>query len=53
MFGGYLSQQNDVCLIDVDAEKVNRINREGITILEPEGSANITPGLPQAQKAWA
>ena len=43
MFGGYLSQQNDVCLIDVDAEKVNRINREGITILEPEGERKYHP----------
>jgi 2-dehydropantoate 2-reductase len=43
LFGGYLSQHNDVCLFDVNAERVDKINSEGITILEPDGERNFRP----------
>lgn len=44
LFGGYLSAQNDVTLIDVDANKVSQINEQGITIQEPDGtSRHFTP----------
>ena len=36
LFGGYLSQNNEVCLIDTDADKVDKINKEGIKIREKE-----------------
>lgn len=39
LFGGLLSQHNDVCLIDVNAQRVEEVNRLGITIEEPDGSA--------------
>lgn len=39
LFGGYLSQENEVWLIDVDPEKMDKINRDGITILESDGSS--------------
>jgi 2-dehydropantoate 2-reductase len=38
LFGGYLSQGHEVLLVDTDKAKVDRINREGIRILEPDGS---------------
>jgi 2-dehydropantoate 2-reductase len=37
LFGGYLSQHNNVWLIDVNEEKISRINREGVTINELDG----------------
>lgn len=36
LFGAYLSQKNDVWLIDIDAQKVDRINTKGITVVEKE-----------------
>ncbi len=40
LFGGYLSQYNDVWLVDVNENKISRINREGVIILEPDGKQN-------------
>jgi 2-dehydropantoate 2-reductase len=34
LFGGYLSQRNEVWLIDVNKEKVEKINRDGVVIRE-------------------
>lgn len=34
LFGAYLSQRNDVWLIDIDKQKVDRINSKGVTIIE-------------------
>jgi len=36
LFGAYLSQKNDVWLIDIDPQKVERINTKGITVVEKE-----------------
>lgn len=46
LIGGYLSRGNDVTLIDVDAGKAEAINREGIRIIEPDGS--VTHAHPRA-----
>ena len=34
IYGGYLSQYNDVCFIDVWKDHIDTINREGLTITE-------------------
>lgn len=36
MFGSYLSKKNDVYLIDISEEVVNRINQQGICMQEPD-----------------
>jgi 2-dehydropantoate 2-reductase len=43
LFGGYLSQQNEVWLIDVDPDKVEPIGRNGVTIREREGERVFRP----------
>jgi len=43
LFGAYLSQQNEVWLIDIDKKKVDKINTEGITIIENEGRKVFRP----------
>ncbi len=37
LFGGYLSKDNPVVLIDIDRAKVDMINQKGIVIQEPGG----------------
>ena len=32
LFGGYLSKQNDVCLVEVNTDRVNKINADGILV---------------------
>jgi 2-dehydropantoate 2-reductase len=46
LFGGYLSKDNEVVLLDTDRTKVDAINREGIRIREPGG--NIVSAGPKA-----
>lgn len=43
LFGGYLSQHNQVWLVDIDQEKVNKINCDGIRIREPQGDLTFYP----------
>lgn len=43
LFGGYLSRENRVWLIDVDRERVERINREGVAVEEKEGETLFHP----------
>ena len=43
LFGGYLSQHNDVWLIDNDREKIDAIRTRGVTIMEPEGDRVFYP----------
>jgi 2-dehydropantoate 2-reductase len=37
LFGGYLSRENDVFLIDIDRARVDAVNRRGVLIKEPDG----------------
>ena len=37
LVGGYLSRRNEVCLVDVNRELVETINRQGVRIHEPDG----------------
>ncbi len=37
LFGGYLSQENSVWLLDVDQGRVNKINADGVTVREKDG----------------
>ncbi len=46
LFGGYLSRENEVALIDTDPAKVDAINTLGIRILEPDG--HVTAADPEA-----
>ncbi len=39
LFSGYLSQENEVWLVGVDPQKTDKLDREGITIMEPDGSS--------------
>lgn len=41
LFGGYLSRQNDVLLVDVNRELVEKINRDGVRIEEPDGTVQV------------
>jgi 2-dehydropantoate 2-reductase len=43
LFGGYLSRQNDVWLIDVDRSKVDVIRNGGVTIREPDAESVFHP----------
>lgn len=38
LFGGYLSRENEVWLVDVDAGRVRDINALGLTVEEPDGT---------------
>ncbi len=37
LFGGYLSGRNEVWLVDVDPERVEKINAHGVTVREKDG----------------
>lgn len=39
LFGAYLSQRNDVTVIDVDKATIAAINERGLTVEEPDGSS--------------
>ena len=41
LFGGYLAGQNEVYLVDVDANRVNHINAEGVRIREQDGTEKV------------
>ena len=41
LFGGYLSQGNSVWLLDVDQERVDKINADGVTIRERDGTDRV------------
>lgn len=40
LYGGYLSKNNDVVLLDTYKPQVDAINNNGITVLEDDGSTN-------------
>lgn len=39
LFGGYLSRENDVILVDVSTALVEKVRADGVTIQEPDGGA--------------
>ncbi len=41
LYGGYLSQGNDVLLVDVNATQVDTINNQGLKIHETDGSVTL------------
>lgn len=41
LFGGYLSRENDVLLVDVNQALVEKINRDGVRVEEPDGTAQV------------
>lgn len=43
LFGGYLSKQNEVWLLDVNPAAVNAINSAGVRIAEKDGESHFTP----------
>lgn len=45
LFGGYLSQHNDVWLVEVDEQKVQKIREDGIRILENDKTVTFHPGV--------
>ncbi len=38
LYGAYLSQENEVLMIDTNPEKVDVINKKGITVMEEDGT---------------
>lgn len=43
LFGGYLSQHNDVWMVDIDEQRVKTINEKGVRIAEKDGGNVFMP----------
>lgn len=43
LFGGYLSQKNDVLLVEIDPKRVDMINQNGVCIHEKETERTLYP----------
>ncbi|MBN1453112.1 MAG: 2-dehydropantoate 2-reductase [Anaerolineales bacterium] len=43
LFGGYLSKHNDVWLVDVDAQRVKAITKNGVTVTEKQRKSVYLP----------
>ena len=43
LFGGILSQQNDVRLVEINPERVNRLNECGAIVCEADGEHTFYP----------
>jgi 2-dehydropantoate 2-reductase len=43
LFGGLLSQNNDVWLVDINQHRINKIRKDGITIIGCEGAGVFHP----------
>ena len=43
LFGSYLSQKNDVILVEIDPQRVEMINKNGVCIHEKEGERVLYP----------
>lgn len=43
LFGGYLSRENEVWLVDVSQSRVDKICRDGVTIRESDGDVVVRP----------
>lgn len=41
LFSAYLSRKNEVLVIDVNQNLVDKVNNEGFTVIEPDGSRNV------------
>lgn len=41
LIGGYLSQRNEVWLLDIDADRVDKINRDGAVVREQDGTDRV------------
>ena len=41
LFGSYLSQKNDVLMVDINGALIDTINVDGITVQEPDGSSSV------------
>ena len=41
LYGGYLSRNNEVTLVDRNPERIAKIQRDGLRIAEPDGSAAL------------
>ena len=41
LYGGYLSRKNDVLIVDVNTALIEKIEAEGLTIAEPDGSSAV------------
>ena len=43
LFGGYLSRENHVYLVDVNPERIEKIRQDGVMIREPDGDIVLRP----------
>ena len=46
LYGGYLSRNNDVTLVERNPDRIAKIRADGLRIAEPDGSAAVyRPGI--------
>ena len=46
LYGGYLSRNNDVTLVERNPDRIAKIRADGLRIAEPDGSASVyRPGI--------
>ena len=41
LYGGYLSRNNDVTLVERNPDRIAKIRADGLRIAEPDGSAAV------------
>ena len=41
LFGAYLSEHNDVTIVDINSELVKKVNSDGLAVCEPDGGVHI------------
>lgn len=41
LYGGYLSRKNDVTIVDVNADLIQKVTADGLKITEPDGSCAV------------
>ena len=51
LFGSYLSQHNQVWLIDIDEKRIEKINADGVVVCEKNGEDRIYRPLAAARAA--
>lgn len=54
LFGSYLSQHNQVWLIDIDEKRIEKINADGVVVCEKNGEDRIyRPLAARVLRVWA
>ena len=51
LYGGYLSRNNDVTLVERNPDRIAKIRADGLRIAEPDGSAAVYRRASRATRA--